>query len=345
MIILWNFFKYLKRNLSKEDHPGIPEAAQLLKSKARETLQIETDLEDEKINRGHSENYFGDYRDFWWNRSFLDLTAKRLELKKHHSMLDVGCGHGHWTRILAPYLSQNAEITAVDSEPKWYQENKELKELFERSGNSLKLQKGDAQNLPFEENSFDLVTCQTVLIHVPQPARAIAEMKRVLKPGGTLLCVEPNNIVQSLIKTSLTKNDPIEETLDHIKYRLIIEKGKKESGQGDNSLGDLLPGMFAMSNLKNIEVRLSDKAIAMYPPYDNEEQLATLKQWMNGSSWKSKTQKDIDFFHAAGEQYMSFYFEYQEKYARSDEHVMGALQREQYHAAGGSLMYLVSGIK
>ena len=42
---------------------------------------------------------------------------------------------------------------------------------------------------------------------------------------------------------------------------------------------------------------------------------------------------------------MPFYFEYQEKYARQDEHVMGALQREQYHAGGGSLMYLVSGTK
>ena len=116
-------------------------------------------------------------------------------------------------------------------------------------------------------------------------------------------------------------------------------------GRGDNSLGDLLPGMFALEDLKNIEVRLSDKAIAMYPPYDNEEQLATLKQWMKGSSWKSNTQKDIDFFSAAGEEFMQFYFEYQEKYANQGDHVMGALQREQYHAAGGSLMYLVSGTK
>jgi len=302
-------------------------------------------LADEKINKGHSENYFGDYRDFWWNRAFLDLTAKRLDLERHQSMLDVGSGHGHWTRILAPYLAPGAEITAIDSDEKWYKENPDLQAYFQKSGNLFQLKKGDAQDLPFEDNSFDLVTCQTVLIHVPRPAKAIQEMKRVLKPGGTLLCVEPNNIVQSLIKTSLTKNDPIEETLDHIKYRLIIEKGKKAMGRGDNSLGDLLPGMFAMEGLNNIEVRLSDKAIAMYPPYDNEEQLATLKQWMKGSSWKSNTQKDIDFFHAAGEKYMPFYFEYQEKYARSDEHVMGALQREQYHAAGGSLMYLVSGSK
>jgi ubiquinone/menaquinone biosynthesis C-methylase UbiE len=302
-------------------------------------------LKDQKINNGHSENFFGDYRDFWWNQAFLDLTAQRLELRNHKTMLDIGCGNGHWTRIMASFIDKNAEITAVDSDAKWFTENKELKEHFSRTGMSFNLREGNAQNLPFPDNSFDFVTCQTLLIHVPDPQKAINEMRRVLKPGGTLLCVEPNNIVQSLTKTSLTKNDSIEETLDHIKYRLIIEKGKKNMGRGDNSLGDLLPGMFAMEDLRNIEVRLSDKAIAMYPPYDNEEQLATLKQWMNGSSWKSNTQKDIDFFSAAGEEFMQFYFEYQEKYGNQADHVMGALQREQYHAAGGSLMYLVSGTK
>jgi len=275
-------------------------------------------LEDREINKGHSENYFGDYRDFWWNRNFLDMTAKRLELNTFNSMLDVGCGTGHWTRTLAPYLDQNAHITAVDSDPRWFKDNKELSDFFLNRSQKFELKEGDAQNLPFPDDSFDLVTCQTVLIHVPLPEKAIREMKRVLRPGGTLLCVEPNNIVQSLIKTSLTKNDSIEETLDHIKYRLIIEKGKRKMGRGDNSLGDLLPGMFAKEGLSGIEVRLSDKAIAMYPPYDNEEQVATLKQWLKGSSWKSKTQKDIDFFCAAGEEYMPFYFEYQEKYAGSD---------------------------
>lgn len=302
-------------------------------------------MADLQGNKGHSENYFGDYRDFWWNKGFLDLTASRLEISKYSSMLDVGCGQGHWTRILARYLEKKSEITAVDSDPRWYSENLELKENLQNLGMIFSLKKGDAQDLPFEDNSFDFVTCQTVLIHVPDPQKAIEEMKRVLRPGGTLLCVEPNNIIQSLTKTSLTKNDTIEETMDHIKYRLIIEKGKKNLGQGDNSLGDLLPGMFAQEDLKNIEVRLSDKAIAMYPPYDNEEQMATIEQWIKGSSWRSNHKKDIDYFSAAGEKYMPFYFEYQEKYARQDEHVMGALQREQYHAGGGSLMYLVSGTK
>ncbi|MDT0644452.1 class I SAM-dependent methyltransferase [Zunongwangia sp. F363] len=302
-------------------------------------------MNNKSKNKGHSEDFFGDYRDFWWNKPFLDLTAERLQLNKIESMLDVGCGKGHWTRILAPYLKDNAEITAVDNDQKWHFSNAELNHFFATRQQNFTLMAGDAQKLPFPDNSFEFVTCQTVLIHLPEPKAALKEMKRVLKKDGLLLCVEPNNIVQSLVKNSISKNDSLEETLDHIKYRLIIEKGKRKLGRGDNSLGDLLPGMFAMEDFKDIEVRLSDKAIAMYPPYDNEEQVATVKQWMTGGSWKSETQKDIDFFNAAGEEYMPFYFEYQEKYQTRDEHILGALQREQYHAAGGSLMYLVSGRK
>ena len=297
------------------------------------------------MHKGHSHNYFGSYRDFWWNKSFLDLTAQRLELHQFSNMLDVGCGQGHWTKTLAPYLAEKASITAIDNDSNWFEKNSALKDYFKLSNIGFNLKKGDAEDLPFEDEAFDFVTCQTVLIHLKNPKKALKEMTRVLKPNGLLLCVEPNNIIQTLTKNSISQNDSIEETLDHIKYRLIIEKGKKKLGEGDNSLGDLLPGWFASEALKDIQVRLSDKAIAMYPPYDNKEQIATLKQWMQGSAWKSETRKDIDYFNAAGEEYMPFYFEYQEKYDTRSDHIMGAVQREQYHAAGGSLMYLVSGTK
>jgi|TARA_B100000678_G_scaffold222010_1_gene189517 SAM-dependent methyltransferase len=260
-------------------------------------------------------------------------------------MLDVGCGQGHWTKTLAPYLAEKASITAIDNDSNWFEKNSALKDYFKLSNIGFNLKRGDAEDLPFEDEAFDFVTCQTVLIHLKNPKKALKEMTRVLKPNGLLLCVEPNNIIQTLTKNSISQNDSIEETLDHIKYRLIIEKGKKKLGEGDNSLGDLLPGWFASEALKDIQVRLSDKAIAMYPPYDNKEQIATLKQWMQGSAWKSETRKDIDYFNAAGEEYMPFYFEYQEKYDTRSDHIMGAVQREQYHAAGGSLMYLVSGTK
>ena len=49
---------------------------------------------------------------------------------------------------------------------------------------------GDAEHLPFDDESFDTVVCELGLCSIPRPAVAIAEMKRVLVPGGTLLLLD-----------------------------------------------------------------------------------------------------------------------------------------------------------
>jgi SAM-dependent methyltransferase len=294
---------------------------------------------------GHSEQYFGDYRNFWWNRGFLNLMARRLNLSQHYSLLDVGCGQCHWSRLLVPYLGKPAYVTGVDNDTKWIADNPEIRAYFHQQGAAFELVEGNAQALPFADGSFDLVTCQTLLIHVPNPQKAIEEMYRVLKPGGTLLCVEPNNLVQTLIKSSYSASDDIEEVLDHVKYALICERGKKRLGEGDNSVGDLVPGMMARAGLQDIEVRLSDKAIPMYPPYSTREQQAALRQWSRGSSWQGPRHSDYDFFGAFGDRYMDFYREYQARYGSSSQQVQEAIREQEYHSAGGALMYLVSGVK
>lgn len=57
-------------------------------------------------------------------------------------------------------------------------------------GLSVDLREGDAERLPFDDASFDTVVCALALCSIPRPATAIAEMHRVLAPGGTLLLVD-----------------------------------------------------------------------------------------------------------------------------------------------------------
>jgi SAM-dependent methyltransferase len=299
--------------------------------------------------KGHSEDFFGDYRDFWWNESFLKLLARRLSLNECNSMLDVGCGQCHWSRLLVNYLGSSDDhptrVCGVDSDRKWAKGSRELREYFAEKGVEFELKKGDAHSLPYEDNTFDLVTCQTLLIHVPHPTEVIAEMKRVLRPGGIILCVEPNNLVQSLTKSSISSNDPVDEILDHVKYALLFERGKKKLGQGDNSLGDLVPGLLAQEGFENIDVRLSDQAIAMYPPYDTPEQIATMKQWRLGDRWNSTEYSDYDYFKALGAEELDFYEEYVRKYAHLSERTERYINANKYHSAGGAMMYVVSGTK
>jgi SAM-dependent methyltransferase len=293
----------------------------------------------------HSEQYFSTYRDYWWNRDFLDLIAARLDLGRYNSLLDVGCGQCHWSKLLVNYLARPTTVTGLDSDRKWAKSSERMAQYFEEFGASLSLVHGDAQALPFEDASFDMVTCQTLLIHLQEPDLAIQEMKRVLKPGGLVLCAEPNNLVQTLTKSSLSDRDTIEETLEHIKYALICEEGKKQLGQGDNSIGDLVPGLLARHGFEHIDVCLSDKAIPLYPPYTNSEQKATLHEWEKGQSCHPEGRSDLEYFEALGDAYISFYEKYHEKYALTSRRMQEWISRENYHAAGGAILYLISAQK
>jgi len=295
--------------------------------------------------KGHSEDFFGEYRDFWWNEGFLKLLAKRLQLHSHFNLLDVGCGQCHWSRLLVDYLGAPAKVCGVDNDRKWSKGEEELNQFFKSKGVDFELKKGDAHELPYDDETFDIVTCQTLLIHVQHPKTVIDEMKRVLKPGGTILCVEPNNLVQSLTQSSVSMNDPIDEVLDHVKYALLFEKGKKKLGLGDNSLGDLVPGFLVQAGFNQVEVRLSDKAIAMYPPYTTDEQIATMRQWQNGNTWSNEEFSDYDYFRAMGQENLEFFENYKRKYAHLGERMLRNIDANKYHSAGGAMMYVISATK
>ncbi len=294
----------------------------------------------------HSAEYFGDYRDFWWNQDFLRLTAKRLKFDEIGSVLDVGCGIGHWGQILSAVLPPTTRFVGVDREEEWVTEaSGRVTELGLASQFSYR--KGDVNRLPFENNSFDMVTCQTVLIHVRDPKSALSEMLRVLKPGGVLLAVEPNNLVQHAVMSSLSADVTVDELTALFRFKLVCQRGKEALGLGNISLGDLLPGYFAETGAEDIQVFISDKAVPMFPPYETKEQQVHLKQsleWNDREFWTWDKEETWKYFSAGGgakDEFERFW-----KLATYDDgSFRKALLNRTYHSAGGTLMYLVSGRK
>ena len=88
-------------------------------------------------------------------------------------LLDVGCGQRHWTRIVSSFLTEGSDVTAVDSHPKWRRENDKLRNFFAGKEIAFQIKKAGVLNLPFADDSFDAVTCQTVLIHLENPLEAL----------------------------------------------------------------------------------------------------------------------------------------------------------------------------
>jgi len=231
----------------------------------------------------HSAEYFGDTRDYWWNQDFIELIGRRFAFEKVRDVLDVGCGVGHWAQVLASALPVEAQVIGVDRDRSWV--NKATERAASRGiSHRFRYERSDAQALPFPDASFDLVTCQTLLIHVADPSIAIAEMVRVARPGGLVLAAEPNNVTSSLIMNSIAFNDPVEKVLGGVRLQLLCERGKAALGEGNNSVGDVVPGLFVASGLTDVSVYLNDKTNAFLPPYSTCEQHAMLEEFQDFES-------------------------------------------------------------
>jgi SAM-dependent methyltransferase len=225
----------------------------------------------------HSAEYFGDTRDYWWNLDFLELIGKRLSLDHVRDVLDVGSGVGHWGQLLANVLPRDARIQGVDRDPLWV-EKAIARAAAHGHADRFSYQVAVAEKLPFPDASFDLVTCQTVLIHLPDPGAAVDEMIRVARPGGLIVAAEPNNVARAVMFDSVSFHDPADEILARARLQLICERGKVALGEGNNSIGDIVPSLFVERGLVDVCVYLNDKVDILLPPYNSPAQRATLEE-------------------------------------------------------------------
>lgn len=136
----------------------------------------------------HEQDYTMGYSD-----EFLQLLRRRSaethaahlmpHLKPGHRLLDFGCGPGTISMGLAKAIAPG-ELHGIDVEKSQI----ELARAAAKAGghdNAL-FHVGDVTDLPFEDESFDAAHCHAVLMHVPDTDAVLAEVKRVLKPGGVI---------------------------------------------------------------------------------------------------------------------------------------------------------------
>lgn len=292
----------------------------------------------------HSAEYFGEERDFWWNADFLELMAKRWQLDKVKTVLDVACGVGHWGHLLSKLLPEDAKIAGIDREEEWIAISKEKTKGQE---SRFEYAVGTCEKIPYPDASFDMVTCQTVLLHVKDVSAAIKEMLRVLKRGGLLAVVEPNNVASELVFDTLSINYPIEDILKAIHFHLICERGTEKLGIGSGSIGDLIPYYFNQFGLQDIKVYLSDKASVLCPPYSSHEQqvyIKQLKEWFEDDLliWNKEDTKK--YYLAGGGDPAEFEPIWNLLKIRFQNQIK-AIADHDYAHAGSTIFYLVSGRK
>ena len=203
------------------------------------------------------------------------------------------------------------------------------------------------EKLPFMDNSFDMVTCQTVLIHVKDPILALKEMVRVLKTGGLLVAAEPNNAAPIITLDSVKKDLPLDERLRMVKLQLTCELGKEALGEGNNMRGDLLPHYFFSVGLKEIKSYLSDMADFYVPPYSSPREKAGLGAMfteINKGSYMWDKDETMRYFVAGGGTEVEF-DELWVLLGNYSRNIVEKLENKELCLPDGALFYLSSARK
>jgi ubiquinone/menaquinone biosynthesis C-methylase UbiE len=136
-----------------------------------------TRLSDFRNNRNE------EFYDEEWVPSVLDAFAKDLVnvVSAGQDVLDVGCGTGHVTRYAAIRTGSGARVVGLDPTPHFLAAAKANSSLHE-----IEWVDGSCEELPFPDNSFDIVLCHQAWQYMPDVTTAFRELARVTKPGGLL---------------------------------------------------------------------------------------------------------------------------------------------------------------
>lgn len=142
-------------------------------------------------------------------------------------VLDVGAGTG---RLSVSLASRGAKVTALDLSPK-------MLEKIKRKNKQITTVVGDAENLPFKNDAFDIVTAAFLVVHLKDPARFFDEVYRVLKDGGLFLVTNINQKHppevktkegQIIIESFYHRPEKIREILESLAFKIEEEVFVKE---------------------------------------------------------------------------------------------------------------------
>jgi ubiquinone/menaquinone biosynthesis C-methylase UbiE len=153
-----------------------------VKTKKREAEIFDEALRSRKSSFIHQNAPMMEELQYPWRRRLLDLVS----VDRDSRVLDLGCGSGGWSESIGQSVHQVVGIDISLERIKVAKKNAENESL-----NNLHFFIGDAENLPFPSDYFNIVFCAAILHHLPDLNQAFREIHRVLKIDGKIILSEP----------------------------------------------------------------------------------------------------------------------------------------------------------
>ena len=191
--------------------------------------------------RRFSAEYLEQTREGMWADSRAALVD--LNLQSRTGILDVGCGTGELTRVLA--ADSDAAVIGCDVDA----------DLLQVATDYVPAVTGDAVRLPFKDDSVDLVVCQALLINLPEPAAAVREFARV--SSDLVAAIEPNNAEVS-----------VDSTVDsEVELDATVREAYLDGVETDVALGEQVGGLFEAAGIEPLSTRRYIHEKRTEPPY------------------------------------------------------------------------------
>jgi ubiquinone/menaquinone biosynthesis C-methylase UbiE len=187
-----------------------------------------------------SENAAKIYEEFYLPALFEEWSprvAEAAQIVNGHRVVDVACGTGALTLVVSDRVGSEGSVVGVDI-------NEGMLNIAKMKAPQLDWKQAPAEALPFDSNSFDSAVCQFGLMYFGNQQRALQEMIRVLRPGGTLAIVVWDKL----------ENNPGFAAEDQLWQQFIGEEAVDETYY---SLGDkqVLEKLFTSSGISDAEIR------------------------------------------------------------------------------------------
>jgi len=159
--------------------------------------------EKEKVKEYFKETAckWDEIRKDYYDENLRDVIIQKANIKTGNIVLDIGCGTGFLSLGVAKAVGKNGKAMGIDISEEMM---KKAKENLSMAGfSNIEFRVGDAENIPLEDNSVDLVVGNMVLHHCPNPESAIEEMARVLKPKGRLVLADMEEHKEKWLKDEM----------------------------------------------------------------------------------------------------------------------------------------------
>jgi ubiquinone/menaquinone biosynthesis C-methylase UbiE len=278
------------------------------------------------------------YRRYLESKPWLNqIYASFLNIKPGQKIVDVGCGPGDFTRQLARLSNQKATILGIDSNEKSIQAaTADTKKA--RLSQCVTYELGDVYKIPLEDGYADLTCCRTLLMHLTEPLKAVKEMARVTRRGGSVVALEGGKM-----GAFYDPNDEEYSTLAERAYEAWVN-GIRKLERKEFKIGEKLPGIFQKAGLSNIKAEVQADAWLYTDP---RRRLSDVKAELrfDYSIFKERRRKDRKYLLAGGMSNAQITSYFNRLEARTEELLSSDVKLRNDASIYAATFFLVSGVK